>query len=193
MSNPIDIVKAAVNTIKPYDDVEDEHVKDALRWLDTGLPVFRISKPDNPPKHLVSYFVLFDESRRSMLLIDHIKADLWLPTGGHVDIDEDPRTTVVREADEELKVVADFNTLFGSDPFFITVTTTRNAGTHTDVSLWYVIKGNVDVDLDFDAGEMNGYKWLTLDEILATDIAELDPHMHRFTHKLQEKLAQTAL
>lgn len=184
----MDNIKIAVHKIEPLDDLESEHKEDVLRWLDSGAPVFRISKPDNPPKHLVSYFVLFDEANHAVMLIDHIKATLWLPTGGHVDIDEDPRETVVREADEELKIVADFNTPFGNDPFFITVTTTKNAGTHTDVSLWYVIKGDVNTKLDFDPGEMNDYKWLTLDEVLATDTTGLDPHMHRFTKKLKQKL-----
>lgn len=125
------------------------------------------------------------------MLIDHIKAALWLPTGGHVDIDEDPYDTVVREAYEELKITADFDTPIGDDPLFVTVTETKNTGIHTDVSLWYVIKGDADAELDFDTGEMNSYKWFTFDDVLATDASELDPHMHRFVKKLKQKLAQT--
>jgi len=189
MNSPTNIVKTAVRAITPIDALEAEHKQDVLAWLESGLPLFRISKPDNPPKHLVSYFVLFDEANQALMLIDHIKATLWLPTGGHVDIDEDPRTTVVREADEELKIAADFSTPFGDNPLFVTVTTTKNAGTHTDVSLWYVIKGSVHEPLDFDPGEMNGYRWLSIPDILATDITTLDPHMHRFTKKLQQHLA----
>jgi 8-oxo-dGTP pyrophosphatase MutT (NUDIX family) len=63
-------------------------------------------KPDTPPKHLVSYFVLYDESTHKLMLVDHIKAKTWLPAGGHVKLDEDPRITVTREADEELGIVA---------------------------------------------------------------------------------------
>lgn len=189
MSSARQAVKDAVDKINPFDALEQAHIDDVLAWLESDEPIFRISKPDNPPKHLVSYFVLFDKAAQSVMLIDHIKATLWLPTGGHVDIDEDPKDTVVREAEEELKMDASFNTPFGDEPFFITVTQTKNAGTHTDVSLWYIIKGDIDAQLDFDAGEMNGYKWFGIDEALATDIAELDPHMHRFTEKLEQALS----
>lgn len=179
-------IRDAVESIKPFDVLEKKHKEDVLEWIDSGSPLFRISKPDNPPKHLVSYFVLYDPQAQSLMLIDHIKAGLWLPTGGHVDIDEDPRDTVVREAEEELKINADFGTIFGDDPFFVTVTETRNAGVHTDVSLWYIIKGSLDAGLDFDTGEMNGVRWQTTEEILKSNIDELDPHMHRFTNKMKE-------
>ena len=66
-----------IATIAPYDDIE------------SGSPIFRIQKPDVPNKHLVSYFVLFDEHNRKILLVDHKKALLWLPSGGHVEIDEE--------------------------------------------------------------------------------------------------------
>lgn len=188
MTNPRQVVRDLVESISPFDTLEEGHKDNVLQWIDNNFPLFRISKPDNPPKHLVSYFVLYDAQAQSVMLIDHLKAKLWLPTGGHVDIDEDPYNAVVREADEELKIVADFNTVFGSRPFFITVTETKNAGVHTDVSLWYVIKGSVNADLEFDTNEMNGIRWQTLEEVLETSIDDLDPHMHRFTSKMREFL-----
>jgi hypothetical protein len=56
------------------------------------------------------------------------------------------------------------------------------------VSLWYVINGTVGSDLAFDATEMNSCKWLSLDEVLATDSSELDPHMHRFIKKMKQNM-----
>lgn len=188
MSNPRQVVRLAINHIDPFDKLEREHRFGVLSWIDSGVPIFRISKPDNPPKHLVSYFVLFDEIHQSVMLIDHIKATSWLPPGGHVDINEDPYKTVIREAAEELQIEADFSTIFGKQPLFVTVTVTKNADTHTDVSLWYVIKGNINDELIFDANEMNGCKWIGLNEVLAMNISELDPHMHRFIKKMKRYL-----
>jgi 8-oxo-dGTP pyrophosphatase MutT (NUDIX family) len=159
-------VRTAVASIQPFDELEAGHQKDVLQWVDDGEPLFRIAKPDNPPKHLVSYFVLFDESRNSILLIDHLKAKLWLPTGGHVEQDEDPRETVLREAQEELGIDAKFSTVVGDKPLFVTVGKTRGLGTHTDVSLWYVVDGKTDEVFNYDKNEFNSYKWLTLDEVL---------------------------
>src|SRR5688572_27558461 len=97
-SSPIrSLIQNEVEHITPYDDLEAGHIADAQAWINSGADLFRIQKPDIPPKHLVSYFVLIDRVHRSILLVDHIKAQLWLPTGGHVELNEDPKDTVVRE------------------------------------------------------------------------------------------------
>lgn len=171
-------------SINPFDEVEASHIRDAKEWIESDAPLYRVRKPDVPPKHLVSYFVLLDESASKVLLVDHIKAKLWLPAGGHVEPGEDPSTTVTREAKEELGIDADFCTSLGDMPFFITVTETRGEGKHTDVSLWYVIKGNINDQYMYDHSEFDSYKWFTFDEVLSADAATLDPHMHRCIKKL---------
>ena len=47
--------------IAPHDQVEREHLEDAVFWVRSGAEVFRLVKPDTPPKHLVSYFALVDD------------------------------------------------------------------------------------------------------------------------------------
>jgi 8-oxo-dGTP pyrophosphatase MutT (NUDIX family) len=188
MKDTVKNILQVVKSIEPFDEVEEAHTQDVENWIRSTDNIFRISKPDNPPKHLVSYFVILDESNKSMLLIDHVKSGLRLPAGGHVDVDEDPKVTAAREAKEELGLDADFSTPVGDRPLLITVTQTVNGNVHTDVSLWYVIKGDSKVVLDFDRREMNGYGWYTFDEVLKMDISGIDPHMHRFTRKLQQYL-----
>jgi 8-oxo-dGTP pyrophosphatase MutT (NUDIX family) len=182
------LIQDIVAGISPIDALEAEHKNDVHAWVASGAPLFRIAKPDNPPKHLVSYFVLYDGAAGKLMLIDHVKAKLWLPTGGHVDLDEDPKVTVIREAEEELAIDAEFKTKFGEHPLFVTVTTTKGYGEHTDVSFWYVINGDSERLLSYDSEEMHGYKWLSLDEVLAMDITKLDPHMHRFVGKMRARL-----
>ncbi len=48
------------------------------------------------------------------MLVDHVKARLWLFPGGHVDDGEDPRTMVLREAAEELGIDGKFHPRFGA-------------------------------------------------------------------------------
>jgi pimeloyl-ACP methyl ester carboxylesterase/8-oxo-dGTP pyrophosphatase MutT (NUDIX family) len=180
-----DIVRQAVAAIEPFDALEREHKADVLSWIGSGVPIFRIEKPDKPDKHLVSYFVLYDEAQNLFMLIDHAKAKLWLPPGGHVDIDEDPKQTVIREAKEELAIDAEFLPQFGDKPVFVTVTTTIGYGNHTDVSLWYIIRGDSSIDLRYDSREMGGYKWFSPEEILTSDGTQFDPHIQRFIRKMQ--------
>ncbi len=187
MTNPVKTILHEVLSITPFDDLEQEHVNDAVAWIDQTNNIFRISKPDIPPKHLVSYFVIYDKQSKQFLLIDHLKANAWLPSGGHVEPNEEPRAAVKREAYEELQLASSFDVV-GNKPLFITVTETKPPHAHTDVSLWYVISGDSDTEYYYDKHEMNGYKWFSAEEILAMDTALLDPHMKRFIRKFVQYL-----
>lgn len=177
-----------VGSIDPHDAAEHTHKQDVLEWLQSGANPFRLKKPDIPPKHLVSYFVLIDPDHRSILLVDHIKAQLWLPPGGHVELNESPRDAVVREAKEEFGITATF--LHSNDmPFFVAVTQTVGLTPgHTDASLWYLLRGSVYDTLQYDRSEFTDIEWYTFDEILETDPLIFDPHLQRFTAKLAHSL-----
>jgi 8-oxo-dGTP diphosphatase len=175
-------IRAEILSINPFDELERLHVNDALAWVDSGVGLFRIGKPATPPKHLVSYFALADHDH--ILLVDHKNAGLWLPTGGHVESGEHPRTTVVREIQEELGLIP---THAIEAPLMITCTTTaaRTAG-HVDVSLWYVICGNREQNLEYDRSEFNTINWFPFDAI---PFHRSDPHMNRFIQKLTQNLS----
>lgn len=174
-----------VEAIEPYDALEAEHKGEVIQWILSGAPLFRIAKPADPPMHLVSYFVVFDEVRESLLLVDHVKAMMWLPTGGHVEPGEHPRTTVEREIIEELGIPARFTTSFGSDPLFLTSTTTvgLTAG-HTDVSLWYVVADKMDVVYQFDRSEFSSIAWFSFEDIISSAEGSIDSNLKRFVGKM---------
>ncbi len=170
-------IRQEVALVEPLDATEQADKADVLAWIDSGAQLCRLRKPATPPKHLISYFALIDGDY--ILLVDHINAELWLPTGGHVDPGEHPRATVRREAQEELGIAAEFKT---SGPLFLTVTQTvgKTAG-HTDVSLWYTLTGNRSTPLTFDDSEFTSVRWFHKD---AVPLARTDPHMARFLAKL---------
>ncbi|GAA1387836.1 hypothetical protein GCM10009661_75200 [Catellatospora chokoriensis] len=67
MRSPVstrEAVHALVAEISPVDAVEAEHRDTVLAWISSDAPLYRVSKPDNPPMHLVSYMVP-DADRRS--------------------------------------------------------------------------------------------------------------------------------
>jgi 8-oxo-dGTP pyrophosphatase MutT (NUDIX family) len=171
-----------ISSITPFDDMEKENISNAIEWVKSGVEIFRIEKPAIPPKHLVSYFVLIDQKERKIMLVDHLKAELWLPAGGHVEKDEHPSKTVEREIVEELNMPADY---INEYPFFITQNLTQGKlTTHTDVSLWYLLKADSTKEIKYDPEEFKGYKWHTSNEILSSTISIFDPQMHRFVNKL---------
>lgn len=177
-----------VQRIEPYDDRERLDQARVLAWIESGAELYRLRRPDVPVQHLVSYAVVTDRRRGSLLLLDHRKANLWVPAGGHVEQDEDPRDAAVRELAEELGTRAALVATVAALPLFLSVTQTRGTGRHTDVSLWYVVAGDEQMWLDADQREFRGYRWQSFAEILATEVTELDPEMHRFVHKLQGRV-----
>ena len=181
-------ILAEVASILPVDPLEKEHLDFVKAWIASGAEIYRIAKPDNPNIHLVSYFIVIDPYTNEILLVDHKKAGLWLPSGGHVELNEHPRDTVKREVQEELGMEADF--LF-ENPLFLTVTkTVGNVKQHTDVSLWYILKGNRNQALQFDTDEFHQIKWFQPDKI---PYERTDPHMRRFVDKQRITLDKSLL
>ncbi len=174
-------ISKLVEKIEPFDTLEQQHINDVLRWINSGSEIFRLEKPATPPKHLVVYFVLIDPSTHELLLADHKRSRLWLPPGGHVEFNEHPKDTVLREAQEELGLDVSF---LQEEPFFVTVTDIpgEERERHTDVTLWYLIEGHHDLPIQYCQHEMLGVKWFKLQDI---PYEQSDPHMRRFVAKLQ--------
>ena len=178
------IIADLVRTIRPYDPLEATHQQETLAWLASGAPLFRTQKPATPPQHLVAYVVLFDPAQQKLLLVDHKNAGLWLPSGGHVEVDEHPGATAAREFFEELGLYAHF---VWPEPLFLTVTATVGGVRHIDVSLWYVVHGDATQLLVYDTSEFHGIAWFALNQLPLT---RCDPHLARFAAKLVQATQQ---
>jgi 8-oxo-dGTP diphosphatase len=173
-------IRHELESISPLDALEQQHRSEALAWLDSGAPIFRTAKPATPPRHLVSYFAVVDGE--SILLVDHKNAQLWLPTGGHVEVDEHPRATVAREVREELGFAPAHEI---AAPLMVTCTTTVGLTSgHTDVSLWYVVNAPRSQPMVYDTEEFNGIRWFAFPE---APLDRSDPHLERFIRKLCAK------
>lgn len=190
-----ELLRATVRDLTPIDALERAHRNDATAWIDSGLPLYRTAKPATPPKHLVAYSLPIDVDRRAALLIDHRLSGLWLPAGGHLDVDEDPAACAARELGEELNLSAPFLAATGPSPFFVTVTDTvanpRNPGTdelHTDVSLWFAFSGTSRSPVVADEREAITAQWWPFDTITHRPDTRFDPHLPRAIAKLSALL-----
>lgn len=174
-------LEAIISKIEPLDELEHLHQTETLQWIRGDDPLFRIQKPNIPSKHLVSYCVVFDPYSRKILLTEHKKSNLWLPPGGHVEINEHPKITAQRECEEELRTKG-IHFLFDF-PIFLTVTPTVEATieSHIDVSLWYVLRGLDTNCYKFNEEEFHSIRWFNFNEI---PYERSDRHMKRFLKKL---------
>jgi len=190
-TEPRQIIRDLAAGVIPADSIEAEQQAQILAWIDSGAPLFRVVKPATPPQHLAVYFALLDDSDRSLMLVDHVKAQAVLLTGGHVDDQEDPRVSVVREAEEELRLAAKFHNVAGDRPLFLSVTRTRGQDSHIDVTLWFILAASRHQQFEADAVEFTAVNWLPLE---GTDwtAENFDPHMARFVAKLIAELGVQA-
>ena len=96
-----------------------------------------------------------------------------------MDRGEHPRDTALREAREELSIDGEF---LVDGPVFLSITETvgKTAG-HTDVSLWYALRGNRNANLQFDDSEFRSVRWFHRDDV---PMDRTDKHMSRFLKKL---------
>lgn len=187
--DPRTVVRDRVLAVIPADDWEAADQAAILDWIDSGAPLFRTVKPAIPPQHLAVYFALVDDDARCVMLVDHRKAQAWLLPGGHVDDGEDPRWSVEREAFEELQITPKFHEQLGSgQPLFLSITQTRGMDTHTDVTLWFALKGDCTAEIRPDPREFSEVRWYALDDHTDWSADCFDPHMHRFMVKLRSAL-----
>jgi 8-oxo-dGTP diphosphatase len=169
-----------IAAIAPCDAIEAGHQADALGWLRSGAGIYRLAKPDVPPKHLVVYAAIVDPAAGQLFLIRHRKARLWLPTGGHVDPGEHPFDAAKRELLEETG--RRFPAL-STHPLMISVDETVGDAVqpHTDAALWYTFRAHCAECLNIDPAEADGGAWFGIADLAH---AQCGPQVARFMGKI---------
>lgn len=98
----------------------------------------KLIKKDNIDSHFCVFFLPVDIRSKMIYLCHHKKADDWIPPGGHIDENELPVQTVIRECKEELSITISEKQI---EFFNISVKQIENqkhpCKTHYD--LWYLI------------------------------------------------------
>lgn len=185
MRPSVSAVAGLIAEIVPADEQEAEDVRAALSWLNGTDDVFRRVKPAVPDRHLVSYVVPVDPDSGRVLLGDHLNARLWLPPGGHVEVDEHPAVTARRETAEELGLEP--GSRLSDRPVFLSTTVTVGVDFgHTDVSLWFPLTLCPEERLHIDRGEFRSMRWWSREEIRAEAPTTFDPALGRFIVKLTD-------
>jgi 8-oxo-dGTP diphosphatase len=188
-ADPRAAARARVLAVRPSDGKEAADQAEILRWVDSGAPLYRTAGPDSPREHLCVYFALVDDASHSVLLIHHVKAQMWLLPGGHVDEGEDPRDTAEREALEELGIHARFHPALGDgEAFFLSITPTSDNPMHVDVTLWFALASTRQAALRPDPREISAIRWAPLNDQADWAADCYDPQMARFTRKLAAAL-----
>lgn len=122
----------------------------------------------------VSIFVVFQDK---VLLHQHRKYNIWLPVGGHIELDEDPNQAALREVKEEagleVKLVGHEKSGFTDHPQYVDLIPPRFLNKHfTDaehqhVDFIYFAEASTDAVVPEEGGgEM---RWFTKVELEANE------------------------
>lgn len=170
----------AISTISPFDEVEQRDIENTIQWLKASE---HLNKPHNMEEHLGVFAVVLSQDREHTFLLNHRKAGLWLPPGGHVDLGQKLHECALMEVEEELGMQQ--AKLLSEAPVFLTRTLTQgmNAG-HVDVTSWLLIEGDALSEYQIQAKEASQSRWFKIEELLRT--AELS-NLHRGFKKMLER------
>jgi len=119
---------------------------------------------------LVTGAYIFFEDK--LLLIHHGKLDLWLPVGGHIDKDETPDDSVLREIKEETNLDAEI--IYEGDfflqgnvkrilatPFHVNV---HSVGDHNHCCFFYVCRVSSPKKLKIN-NELKSFRWFSREDL----------------------------
>lgn len=118
---------------------------------------------------IVNAYIIHDDK---ILLIKHKKLNLWLPIGGHIELDEDPEQALYREIKEECglqielfnktKGISDDDCKFIPLPNFLDIH--KISDTHKHVAFEYIALAK-NKDVKFNQDEHTDFGWFSESEL----------------------------
>jgi 8-oxo-dGTP diphosphatase len=156
------ILKKEILKLRNKKYVDQKILEKFLARLDKDIGLLRW---ENPKDHFCAFFLPVHQASNSIYLGHHIKANDWIPPGGHIEKDEHPLETIKREIMEELSYEIRSEKI---ELFDLTIKPIRKkhpCKRHWD--LWYLIFTNDVLGFQFDIREFYDASWLDIDEALS--------------------------
>ncbi len=138
----------------------DAAIFDAWQDLKNGSQVH--TKKEGNTRHYCAFFLPYDQSTGKIYLGHHIKADDWIPPGGHIEPGETPSATAVREMQEELGVSITKDMLV---PLTLSVKPINRpeTGCVTHYDVWHLVNIK-EQSFDYLKSEYHAAGWFTISE-----------------------------
>lgn len=121
-------------------------------------------REESPAEHFCSFFLPVDKKTNRVFFGHHIKAQDWIPPGGHIEKGESPEETVRREFEEELGYKLDKEKIELFDISIIRVRSkARPCKFHYD--FWHMVEIS-EQPFVFDKKEFYDGRWFNFSEAL---------------------------
>lgn len=125
----------------------------------------KLTKNVNPDEHICSFFIPFNRQTGDVYIGHHIKANSWIPPGGHINELEHPVETVVREFFEELGTKIDKSQVSILNLSIKDISDNPRNPCKVHYDLWYVVD-SPKIDFAFIKREYYDARWMTFDEAM---------------------------
>lgn len=182
--------ESLLGELRAYRGVDETEERHRLAMIELLTRTGAFSRDHFVPGHFTASCYIIDDAGR-MLLHHHRRLDRWLQMGGHVEGDEAPSLTALREGAEEsglrdLALVADG--IFDLDIHRIPAAKGEPDHSHYDVR--YIARTAAPGAITMDHAESNDLAWVTLDRA-----AELmpGPESRRVIRKIERLLRERSL
>ena len=123
------------------------------------------TKGEGNPLHYCSFFLPIDIAKNKIYLCHHIKADDWIPPGGHIDPGETPSDAAVREMKEELNVDINKSQL-GVWNLSVKEINRLESGCMAHYDVWHLVDIK-EQGFDYDPREYYDAAWFTIPEAVS--------------------------
>lgn len=138
-------------------ELNQSHIRQALQLLETNNIYTR---SEGQPHHFCSFIVPIHRESQSVFIGHHKKANDWIPPGGHIEPNEDPIETVIRESEEELQYKPDRDQIQLFDFSIIPIIPPRSE-CHTHYDFWFAVLMPEQVAFAYDTNEFYNAGWFT--------------------------------
>lgn len=162
-------LQATLNKLQTISGVDQTMVEMGLLQLDS---TDKYTRDTNPDEHFNVFVVPIVPSKRLIYMGHHVKADAWMPPGGHIDEGETPMKALKREFEEELGFKITFEV---TELFDFTIAKVQNERTpckrHFD--FWYLVHMAAPEEFLFDTREFHDAGWMSYEEAVEKGIDDI--------------------
>ncbi len=153
-------LKQELRTLERLQHTNRKCIDEALAYIHNSS---KLVQSVNPFHHFCTFTVPYDERRNSIYLVNHRKANDWIPPGGHIEAGELPLQTVKREIAEELGYQITNERIRLIDLSIKHITNAKNpCKIHYD--LWYVVY-IPETSFTYDNREFTDAGWYSFDQV----------------------------
>lgn len=162
---------------------EEHHTKFLLGAIMTAGEYAFTRK--NEYGHFTASAFVVNNDMTKVLLIKHLKHNMWLIPGGHIDEDESALSASIRETEEEVGIkisdltLLDYNIL-DIDVHRIPEDVRKCEPSHFHYDVRYIFKLEDEAFIEINKSEAKDYKWIDISEVI-----DQDNHLSNVARKAQ--------